>query len=238
MAKSKISTHQYIFDFGFQEDRIVLSLGQVAAQRESERLFGGLINGDWLLEPAGEVADVSSAQDIIQRLGRRLPYPQTLKVAQLHQVDSSFIGFSALYQHKGWVFVNPHLSEYERVLQTATLTASLALYKSYTSINSLAQRSEQLVFDVFLPKKEVETFFHHSIAKFSTTLAADIADFFKVPFAVVLKRALQLAIISDEQYRNFMTIRAHRPKKAKSLFVSKSGELEGDLEALFWNNEF
>lgn len=234
MGKRKLPSNQVFLDFSFQQDRTLLHLGQVSAQREGERLFENLRNGTWLLEPAGECADVSSAQDIIKQLGRRLPYPEQVKVAQLHGVELDFVGFSALYQQKGWVFVNARATEHERCYYTALLTASLGLYPAYPQPDALAQRAEKLVFEAFLPEKEVQTFFHKGINKFQPAQAMDIADFFRVPFGVVLKRALQLEIITDEQYRSFTTIQPLRPEKARPLFVSKSGELEGD----FWDNEF
>jgi hypothetical protein len=234
MGKRKTPTNQVPLDFSFQQDRSILHLGQVAAQREGERLFEGLRNGEWLLEPAGECADVSSAQEVIRQLGRRLPYPEQVKVAQLHNIQNDFLGFSGLYQQKGWVFINAQADEYERCYYTALLTASLGLYPAYNQPDVLVQRAEKLVFEAFLPENEVQTFFHRGISKFQAAQALDIADFFRVPFSVVLKRALQLQIITDEQYRSFMTVKPARPDKVRPLFVSKSGELEGD----FWENEF
>ena len=86
--------------------------------------------------------------------------------------------------------------------------------------------------DTSVQPKEIpiETFFHKSISKFPTSQALDIADFFRVPFPIILKRALQLDIITDEQYRNFMTVSLKPAVKSRPLFVSKSGELEGDFE--------
>jgi len=234
MGKRKIPSNQGFLDFSFQQDRTLLHLGQTLAQRAGERLFENLCNGEWLLEPAGEFADVSSAQDIVKQLGRRLPYPEQVKVAQLHGIEPDFVGFSALYQQKGWVFVNARATEHERCYYTALLTASLGLYPAYPRPEALAQHAEKLVFEAFLPQKEVQTFFHKGINKFQPAQAMDIADFFRVPFGMVLKRALQLEIITDEQYRSFTTIRPLRSEKARPLFVSKSGELEGD----FWDNEF
>lgn len=233
MGKRKLPANQVLLDFSIQQDRTLLHLGQVLAQREGERLFKTLRNGEWLLEPAGNYADVSSAQDIVKQLGRRLPYPAQIKVAQLHGTQPDFMGFSALFQQKGWVFVNANANEYERYYYTALLTASLGLAPAYPQPNLLAQRAEKLVFETFLPEREVETFFHKGISKFQPAQALDIADFFRLPFGVVLKRALQLEIITDEQYRSFMTVKTERPEKLRPLFVSKSGELEGD----FWDNE-
>lgn len=233
MSKKKHPVNQVAIDFKLQ-DRTLLHLGQVTAQREGERLFQQLLAGEWLLEPAGEVADVSSGQEVIRQLGRRLAYPEIVKVAQLHNIETDFVGFSALYQDKGWVFVNANANEYDRHYYTCLLTASLGLYMNYSQSASLCQRAEALVFDAFLPQTEVQSFFHRGVTKISPSLAMDIADFFRMPFAVVLKRALTLEVISDEQYRNFMTVRPERPVKARPLFVSKSGELEGDFDDEKW----
>ena len=233
MVKKKQPANLFSIDFRLQ-DRTLLHLGQINAQRNGEQLFQGLLAGEWLVEPAGEVADVSSGQDIIRQLGRRLPYPETVKIAQLHKIETEMLGFSALFQNKGWVFLNAKADEHERCYYTALLTASLGLYMSYPNPDALCQRSEKLVFDALLPESEVRSFFHHGITKISSSLAMDIADFFRVPFAVVLKRALALEVISDEQYRNFMTVTPERPVKARPLFVSKSGELEGDFDDEQW----
>jgi hypothetical protein len=233
MGKKKYPVNQFAIDFRLQ-DRTLLHLGQTVAQREGERLFQGLLNKDWLLEPAGEAADVSSGQEIIRQLGRRLSYPEKVKVAQLHNIETEFIGFSALYQDKGWVIVNARAEEHDRHYHTCLLTASLGLYMNYSNSETLCQRAEALVLEAFLPKAEVQTFFHHGITKISPSLAMDIADFFRMPFAVVLKRALSFEVISDEQYRNFMTVKPEYPVKSRPLFVSKSGELEGDFDDEQW----
>lgn len=230
MGKRRQPEGQFLLDFNFQTNRTIIHLGQVKAQRIGEKLFQDLLKEEWMLEPAGEVADVSSANDIIRQLGRKLPYPTTVKVAQIHQQKLDFLGFSAHYQQKGWVFVNAKLSEYERIYYTFFLTATLGLQQSYPEPMLLVPRAEKLVFDVLLPQHEIETFFHKSISKFPTSQALDIADFFRVPFPIILKRALQLDIITDEQYRNFMTVSLKPAVKSRPLFVSKSGELEGDFE--------
>lgn len=229
MGKKKQPSNQVFIDFTLR-DRTILHLGQVAAQRDGERIFQALLAGEWLLEPAGEAADVSSGQEVIRQLGRKLPYPEIVKVAQLHQINSEFVGLSALYHNKGWVFVNANADEHERQYNTYLLTASLGLYMTYSKPEVLAQRAEQLVFEAFLPQNEVQSFFHRGISKISPALAMDIAEFFRVPFWVVLRRALLLEVISDEQYRNFMTIKPDRPAKTRPLFVSRGGDLEGDIE--------
>ncbi len=230
MGKKKQPESQFILDFDFHANRSLIHLGQVKAHRIGEKIFQDLLNEKWLLEPAGEAADVSSANDIVRHLARKLPYPAVVKVAQLHDVKVDFMGFSAYYQQQGWVFVNAHSSDYERRYYTYFLTATLGLSQAYPEPMLLVGRAEKLVFEILLPENEIKTFFHKSITKIPAAQALDMADFFQVPFPIILKRALQLDIISDEQYRNFMAISLKPPTKLRPLFVSDSGELEGD----FW----
>ncbi|KAA0991258.1 hypothetical protein [Dyadobacter aurulentus] len=228
--RKKQPKNQLPLDFSVRGNRIVLHLGQVESQRLGDQLFDGLVNGDWMIEPAGEVADISYAQDIVHQIGHKLPYPEGIKIAQLHMVDPAFKGFSAIYRQKGWVFVNAKSDINERNYHIHLLTVSLGLHTLYSNIASLAARSEQLIFEALLPYKEVESFFRNDIFKIPDSLASDIAGFFKVPFPMVLKRALALKIITDEQYRNFMTANPSASVKPRALFVSKDGSID-DLEA-------
>ncbi|MCF2503400.1 hypothetical protein L0663_08445 [Dyadobacter sp. CY107] len=222
--------NQLLLDFSVRGNRIVLHLGQVESQRLADQLFEGLVNGDWMIEPAGEVADISYAQDIVHQIGHKLPYPEGIKIAQLHNVDPAFKGFSAIFRQKGWVFVNAASEINERNYHIHLLTVSLGLQTLYANTMSLAARSEQLIFDALLPFEDVESFFRNDISKIPGFLASDIANFFKVPFPMVLKRALALKIISDEQYRTFMTVVPVASSKPRELFVSKDGNID-DLEA-------
>lgn len=199
-------------------------------------LFQELVGGQWVIEPAGEVADVSSAQDVVSQLKVKLPFPEVIKVAQLHHAVPDFTGFSALFRQKGWIFITAQADANERCYHTYLLTASLGLYPSYPNATTLAQRAEQLVFDSLLPETEVSSFFREGITKIPGYLAADIADFFKVPFPVVLKRALQLGVISDEQYRNYMNVQPEASGKPRELFIAQDGGLE-DLEARLFSEE-
>jgi hypothetical protein len=234
MAKRQ-PKNQLLLDFSVRGNRIVLHLGQVESQKLANQLFDGLVNGDWMIEPAGEVADISYAQDIVHQIGHTLPYPEGIKIAQLHNVDPQFKGFSAIYRQKGWVFVNAASEINERNYHIHLLTVSLGLHTLYANPVSLAARSEQLIFEALMPYKEVESFFRNDISKIPDFLASDIANFFKVPFPMVLKRALLLKIISDEQYRNFMTI-TPATSKPRELFVSKDGSID-DLEAQLFSGE-
>jgi hypothetical protein len=205
-------------------------LDKLKASVLHDQLFEGLVNGEWMIEPAGEVADISYAQDIVHQIGHKLPYPEGVKIAQLHNVDPLFKGFSAIYRQKGWVFVNAASEINERNYHIHLLTVSLGLHTLYSNTNSLAARSEQLIFEALLPFEEVESFFRNDISKIPDFLASDIANFFKVPFPMVLKRALLLKIITDEQYRSFMTIIPAASSKPRELFLSKDGSID-DLEA-------
>lgn len=235
MAK-RIAKNQLPLDFSVRGDRVVLTLGQIESQQAAEALFQELLDGKWLIEPAGEVADVSSAQDIIRHLNLKLPYPEVVKVAQLHGVGTPFTGLAAIFRQKGWVFVNALADANERCYHTYLLTTALGLSPSYPNPITLAQRAEQLVFETLLSPKEVGTFFHEGITKIPGFLAADIADFFKVPFPMVLKRALQLEIITDEQYRNFMTVQPLRSEKPRELFLAQEGSMD-DFEAQLFGGE-
>ena len=228
--------NQLLLDFSVRGNRIVLHLGQVESQRIADQLFEGLVSGDWMIEPAGEVADISYAQDIVHQIGHKLPYPEGIKIAQLHNVDPHFKGFSAIYHQKGWVFVNAASEINERNYHIHLLTVSLGLQTIYASTTSLANRSEQLIFEALLPFDEVESFFRTDISKIPGFLASDIANFFKVPFPMVLKRALQLRIISDDQYRSFMTVNPVAASKPRELFLSKEGSIH-DLEAQLFSGE-
>lgn len=222
--------NQLPLDYSIRGNRIVLHLGQVESQKLADELFQGLVDGDWMIEPAGEVADISYAQDIVHQIGHKLPYPEGIKIAQLHNMNPAFKGFSAIFRQKGWVFVNATSEINERNYQIHLLTVSLGLSSSYPSITSLAARSEQLIFEALLPYADVESFFRNDISKIPGFLASDIANFFRVPFPMVLKRALHLRIISDDQYRNFMTVKPMPSSKPRELFVSKDGSID-DLEA-------
>jgi hypothetical protein len=226
--------NQLPLDFSVSANRVILSLGQTDHQRNSTKLFEGLVNGEWMIEPAGEVADISSTAEVIRQIGLKLPYPSTMKIAQLHQVEDDFTGFSSIFEQNGWIFVNAKTDFNERNYQTYLLTASLGLYGSYPARTTLAARAERLVFDALLPYREVESFFHEGISTIPSSLASEIADFFKVPYPMVLRRALQLMIINDEQYRTYMTIKP-TPSKA-DLYIAREGGLE-DLEAHLFGGE-
>jgi hypothetical protein len=228
--------NQLRLDYSVRGNRIVLPLGQIESQRASDVLFERLLNGEWVIEPAGDIADISYAQDIVQQIGHRLPYPEGIKIAQLHFADDIFKGFSAIYNQRGWVFVNAKSDSNERNYQMHLLTVSLGLSSAYPARTSLASRSEKLVFDALLPYEDVESFFRNNISTIPGFLAYDISNFFKVPFQVVLKRALQLQIINDDQYRGFMTVQPKALTKPRELFVSKDSNLD-DLEAQLFSSD-
>ncbi|KAA6440663.1 hypothetical protein FEM33_08790 [Dyadobacter flavalbus] len=221
--------NQLPLDYSVRGDRIVLHLGETEGRKVADRLFEGLVNGNWMIEPAGEAADISYAQDIVNQIGHKLPYPEVVKIAQMRNADPVFKGFSAIFDQKGWIFVNAAADINERNYHIHLLAVSLGLHASYANPETLLQRSEKLIFDVMLPFKEVESFFRTGISRIPASLAAEIAGFFKVPFAIVLKRALALEIITNEQYSSFITVKPAVPSRQRELFVSKEGNMD-DLE--------
>ena len=227
---------QLLLDYSVRGDRIVLHLDPIEDQQAATRLFEGLVKGDWIIEPAGDAAEISYAQDIVQQLGYKLAYPEVIKIAQLRHAEPSFKGFSAFYGQKGWVFVNAASDINERNYYIHLLTVSLGLHASYADPDVLLQRSEKLIFDALLPFKEVESFFRTDISRIPASLAAEIAGFFKVPFAIVLKRALALEIITDEQYRSFIKVKPAVPAKQRELFVPKEGNID-DLETQLFSQD-
>ena len=229
MAK-KQPKNQLPLDFSVRGNRIILQLGQIESQKSANAIFKDLVEGVLVIEPAGEAADISYAQDIVHQIGHKLPYPEGIKIAQLHHVEEVFKGFSAIYHQKGWVFVNAAAEINERNYQIHLLTVSLGLSSSYTNKASLAARSEHLIFEALLPYSDVESFFRTDISKIPEFFASDIANFFKVPFSIVLKRALQLCIITKDQYWNFMTVKPVPSSKPPELFISADSNLD-DLEA-------
>ncbi len=233
MAKRQ-PKNQLPLDFSVSGSRIVLPIGEVEGLKMGIEFFQQLLDGQWQLEPAGDVAEITNSLDIIHHLGHKLPYPEGMKIARLHHLPDCFKGFSAIFNQKGWVFVNSKTEKFEQNYYSYLLTASLGLNSLYTSNESLSKRSEHLVFEALLPLKEIESFFRPNISKISGSLATDIIDFFKMPFPVVLKRAHELAIITEKQYRSFLNT---KPKgHVPSLFISKDGNLD-DLEHSLFSND-
>tara|TARA_R110002124_G_scaffold246343_2_gene411451 strand:+ start:709 stop:1413 length:705 start_codon:yes stop_codon:yes gene_type:complete len=233
MAKRN-SKNQLPLDFSVGGNRIVLSIGQLHNQTIGEQLFQSLVSEAWVVEPAGAMADISYAHAIVHQIGHKLPYPEGMKIAQLHNAPPDFIGFSAIFNQKGWIIVNANTEALERNYHLYLLTVSLGLNTLYTTRESLEKRAEQLVFESLLPFKEVESFFRNEISKITSVLASEIATYFKLPFPIILKRALQLSVISEKKYRNFMTIKPSTVKLPE-LFISQDGNLD-DLESQLFGN--
>jgi len=229
MAK-KQPKNQLGLDFTSRGDRIVLMINDENNRKASRELFEELIQRKWSLEHAGETADISSAQEIMDQLGHRLLYPEQVKIARVYAQPQDFVGFSAIYNQKGWVFVNEASDGYERRFHIYYLVASLGLYLTYPGEESLRARAEQLVFDTLMPQKDVETFFRDTITTLSPSLAMDMSDFFKVPYAKIPRRAYQLRIISEEQYRSFSTVKPLQGNAPKEIFITRDSSMVDDLE--------
>jgi hypothetical protein len=235
MAKRQ-PKNQLPLDFSARGDRVVLRLEPAGSQQQADQLFEALLRGEWRVEPAGEVADVAATKDLVRQIGHKLPYPETIKVAQLHRVDDTFTGFSAIYHQTGWVFINAKADRNDRHYHSCLLTASLGLYTAYTTPAALADRTEHLVMEALLSPKDVGSFFREGISKLPPFLAADISDFFKVPFPVVLRRALAIGCITPEQYEAFRLVQPVRSAQPRELYIAKEGSVE-DLESHLFSSD-
>ncbi len=229
MAK-KQPKNQLGLDFSVRGDRMIYVINDESNRDISRQLFDKLLRREWELEPAGETADISSGQEEIRVIGHRLLYPEQVKIARVFNQSPDFLGFSAIYNGKGWVFVNAESESYERRFSIFFLTATLGLYTTYTVEDSLRARSEQLVLDALMPEKDMKTFLPDSDTPLTPSLAGDMSDFFKVPYNKIAARAFQLDIITDDQLREFPSVRPQSNKSTKEIFISHDASIADDLE--------
>lgn len=229
MAK-KQPKNQLGLDFSVRGDRMIYVINDESNRDISRQLFDKLLRREWELEPAGETADISSAQEEIRAIGHRLLYPEQVKIARVFNLQPDFLGFSAIYNQKGWIFVNAESDSYERRYAIFFLVATLGLYLTYTQEDSLRSRAEQLVFDVLMPEKDMKTFLPDENTPLTPSLAADMSDFFKVPYAKIPARAFQLDIITGEQFRELPAVRPQSGNDAREIFISHDSSIADDLE--------
>ncbi|GAA4442762.1 hypothetical protein GCM10023091_30110 [Ravibacter arvi] len=229
MAK-KQPKNQLGLDFTVRGDRMIYVVSDEGNRDISRLLFDKLMRREWELEPAGDTADITSGQEEIRTIGHRLLYPEQVKIARVFGQPSDFTGFSAIYNQKGWVFVNADAESYERRFTIFFLTATLGLYPTYMQDDSLRSRSEQLVLEVLMPEKDMKTFLPDSSTQLTPSLAADMSDFFKVPYIRVPARAFQLGILTEEQLEAFPRLRPQTGKQAKEIFISHDASVADDLE--------
>lgn len=233
----KQAKNQLPLDFTARGDRIVFCGGNANHQLVSEKIFEGLLAGEWGLEPSGDWCELVSAEEIIRHIGHRLPYPEVVKIARMQRDEADFIGFAAVYKQRGWVFVSDWIDANERNYTQYFLTVILGLYLTYPNRESLEARALSIIAELLLPAKEVSTFFHAEVSKISPILAADIADYFKAPFGVVLRRAFDLGIVSEAQFESFNEVIPAQNAKQRELYVTGEGNMD-DLESyLFGGNE-
>lgn len=235
MAK-KQPKNQLALDFSVRGDRIIFCLGNPSNQEASERIFNNLLDGKWSLEPAGDYAEVTLANDIIRQLGCKLPFPETVKIVRLNIQSSEINGFAAIYKQKGWIFITQEIDAALRNYNIHLLVAVLGLHPIYPNRSSLVTRSETLVADSLLPIKEVSTFFHSEVTKISPSLAADISDYFKVPFSIVIKRAFDFGILSTVQFENFSEVVPESRSHSESVYLSEEHSVD-DLESYLFGDE-
>lgn len=230
MAKKQPS-NQLGLDFSVRGDRMIYVINDEANRDISRNLFDRLLRREWELEPAGDTADVSSALEEVRSIGHKLPYPEQVKIARVFGQPGNFIGFSAIYNQRGWVFVNADSESYDRRFIIYFLVTTLGLYPTYPNELSLKQRAEQIVFDVLMPEKDLRTFVPNPDAILTPSVAADISDFFKVPYAKVPARLLQLELMTEEQYLAFPKLRPQTNSGTKEIFISHDTSIADDLES-------
>ncbi len=235
MAK-KQAKNQLPLDFTARGDRMVYCIGDSRNQLSCTRIFEELLSADWLPEPSGDYCEVSSADEIVRHIGYKLPYPEVIKIARLQNAEADFSGFAAVYKQQGWAVIPDSLDANERNFAGYLLTLVLGLYQTYTQKESLEARALAILSETLLPQKEVSTFFHTEVTKISPALALDIADYFKVPFGVVLQRARDLGIISESQYEGFLSIKPEQSGKQRELYVTGEDNMD-DLESYLFGEE-
>jgi Zn-dependent peptidase ImmA (M78 family) len=235
MAK-KQPNNQLGLDFSVRGDRMIYVINDESNRDISRQLFDRLLRREWELEPAGETADVSSGMEEIRTIGHRLLYPEKVKIARVFGQPQGFQGFSAIYNQKGWAFVNAEADSYERRFAIYLLVATLGLYPTYPQEDSLKLRAEQIVFDVLMPEKDMRTFLPDSNTTLSSALASDMSDFFKVPYSRIPERAAHLGLISAEQMSLFPKVRPQISNGTKEIFISHDSSIADDLENYLFGN--
>jgi len=225
MAKKR-PTNQLGLDFNVRGDRIIYIIRDEGNRVLSRGFFDRLLREEW--DP--DSADITSGQEEINLLGHRLLYPETVKIARLYNHPPEFLGFSAIYDQKGWVFVNAESDSYDRRFAIYFLVATLGLYSTYTNEDALRQRAEQLVMEVLMPEKDMRAFLSDNEVMLTPALAGDMSDFFKVPYSKIPARALQLQLIDEEQYGRFPIVRPMTSKNTKEIYISHDSSIADDLE--------
>lgn len=229
MAK-KQPNNQLGLDFSVRGDRTIFVVNDESNRDISRQLFDKLLRREWELEPAGETADVSTGQEEIRTIGHRLLYPEQVKIARVFGQSPDFLGFSAIFNQKGWVFVNAETDSYDRRFMIYFLVTTLGLYPTYPQDDSLKLRAEQIVFDVLMPEKDMRTFVPDADTVLTTSLAGDMSDFFKVPYAKIPERVLQLGLMSTEQFNLFPKVRPQTNTGTKEIYISHDSSIADDLE--------
>lgn len=227
MAK-KQPTNQLGLDFNVRGDRLIYVINDEGNRITSRSLFNQLLHQEWHPKTAG--ADITSGQEEIRLIGHRLLYPETVKIARLFNQSTNFQGFSAIYDQTGWVFVNAEADSYDRRFAIFLLVATLGLYSTYPNEDALRTRAEQLVMEVLMPEKDINAFLTDINVRLSPALAGDMSDFFKVPFAKIPARALQLNLMTQEEYDHFPIVRPSSSQNAKEIFISHDASIADDLE--------
>jgi hypothetical protein len=200
MPRKQQPENQLVLDYSVSGNRMVICLGHKQSYIASEYLFSQLMCHEICMDTAEEIAEVSSAVPNMDALAYKLPYPDGMRVAELSNWDDDFIGFSAIIDQKGWVFLSKSLHSHERSYYLHLLTISLGLNTFYTNVLSLKYRSEKLVVNRFVPSNKLSDFFKSNNHAEPNELCELGERTFQIPYSILLKTALERAIITSVQY--------------------------------------
>ena len=200
--RKKFPINQLFLDFSYRQDKLILVPGQNKNIIESKDVFHRLTTGKMALHDQ----EINSAESVIDRLNTNLAYPEIIKVAHLSNRSAYFKGFAAIFDGCGWIFLNSKADIAAKNYYSLLLTAALGIKSQYPDSDKLAVRAEDLTFVKLLPKADVRSFFSERITSISPEFAADISNYFNGPFDIVLKRALLLQAISQDQYDIFLRV--------------------------------
>lgn len=232
--RKKTSNNQLSLTFTFHNDHLVYAPPYLTNLQESEILFAKLVDGSWSVDITTEENPLFSADPILAHLTAKLAYPEIVKIAHVHHSSPHFVGFSAIYKQVGLIFLNAASDLNTKNYYSYLLTSTLGLTSMYKDKVLLGERAEKLVFEKLLPSDDVKSFFYERITSIPPIVAANISEYFKVPFEYVLKRALQLQFITPEQYTLLLPVakQIKHIKPSTELYVTQPDEDYSDESQL------
>jgi hypothetical protein len=200
MPRKQQPQNQLALDYSVSGNRMVVCLGHQQSYIASEYLFSKLKCHEICLD--SDIAEVISAASMMDTLGSKLPYPAGMQVAELSNWDDDFIGFSAIVDQKGWVFISKSLNACERNYFIHLLTLSLGLNTFYTTATSLKNRCEKVVVDRLVTTEKLASFFIADDLNERKAFSDEVENAFQLPYNILLKSALERGVITLAQYYN------------------------------------